>query len=118
MAARLDAQVATFRERPLDTGPYTFCWLDALTLKVREDGRVAGVHALIATGVHADGHREILGLDVATAEDGAGWLAFLPRAGRPGPVWGAAGRLRCSSRPGRRSRLGTPGASWQRCGAR
>ena len=35
------------------------------------------MHALIAVGVNADGHREILGLDVATAEDGAGWLAFL-----------------------------------------
>ena len=35
------------------------------------------MHALIATGVNADGRREILGLDVASAEDGAGWLAFL-----------------------------------------
>ncbi|MCF1512365.1 transposase [Streptomyces glomeratus] len=32
---------------------------------------------LIAVGVNADSHREIVGLDVATAEDGAGWLAFL-----------------------------------------
>ena len=46
-------------------------------MKVREDGRVVNVHALIATGVNADGHREILGLDVASGEDGAGWLAFL-----------------------------------------
>jgi putative transposase len=35
------------------------------------------VHALIATGVNADGRREILGIDVASSEDGAGWLAFL-----------------------------------------
>jgi putative transposase len=35
------------------------------------------VHALIATGVNADGRREILGLDVASSEDGAGWVAFL-----------------------------------------
>src|ERR671920_616172 len=77
MAAHLDAQVAAFRERPLDAGPYTFCWVDALTVKVREHGRVVNVHALVATGVNADGHREILGLDVASAEDGAGWLAFL-----------------------------------------
>ena len=34
------------------------------------------VHALLATGVNRDGHREILGLEVTTAEDGAGWLAF------------------------------------------
>jgi putative transposase len=32
---------------------------------------------VIAVGVNRDGHREILGLDVITSEDGAGWLAFL-----------------------------------------
>ena len=32
---------------------------------------------MIATGVNADGHREVLGLDVLTSEDGAGWTAFL-----------------------------------------
>ena len=51
--------------------------MDALTQKVREGGRIINVHALIAVGVNADGHRELLGIDVATAEDGAGWLAFL-----------------------------------------
>ena len=40
-------------------------------------GRVVNVHALIAIGVNAEGYREILGLDVTTAEDGAGWLTFL-----------------------------------------
>jgi putative transposase len=49
---------------------------DALVLKVREGGRVVNVHALVATGVNADRHREILGLQVTSAEDGAGWLAF------------------------------------------
>jgi transposase-like protein len=33
-------------------------------LKVREGGRLVNVHALVATGVNADGHREILGLRV------------------------------------------------------
>lgn len=55
---------------------HTPLWADALTVKVREDGRVVNVHALVATRVNADGHREILGPDVASAEDGAGWLAF------------------------------------------
>jgi len=76
MAKDLDEQVAAFRSRPLDAGPYTFVWADALTLKVREGGRVVHVHGLIAVGVNNDGHREILGLDVTSAEDGAGWLAF------------------------------------------
>ena len=76
MAKDLDGQVEAFRTRPLDAGPYTFVAADALVLKVREGGRVVNVHALVATGVNADGHREILGLQVTSAEDGAGWLAF------------------------------------------
>ena len=79
MARDLDAQVADFRHRPLDAGPYTFVAADALVLKVREGGRVVNVHALIATGVNGDGHREILGVQVSSAEDGAGWLAGLPK---------------------------------------
>jgi transposase-like protein len=76
MAADLDAAVEAFRTRPLDAGPYTFVAADALVLKVREGGRVVNVHALVATGVNADGHREVLGLQVTTSEDGAGWLGF------------------------------------------
>jgi len=64
---------------PLDGGPYTFVAADALVLKVREDGRVVNVHALIAVGVNAEGYREILGIDVTTAEDWAGWLTFCAR---------------------------------------
>ncbi len=44
---------------------------------VREGGRILNVHALVTVGVNADGHREILGIDIASSEDGAGWLAFL-----------------------------------------
>ena len=60
-------------------------------LKVREGGRVVNVHALLAAGVNADGHREILGLQVTSAGDGAGWLAFLPRPDRPPAVDGRIG---------------------------
>ncbi|MEV1245703.1 IS256 family transposase [Nonomuraea sp. NPDC049750] len=77
MAKVLDEQVEAFRTRALDAGPYTFIWLDALTQKVREGGRIVNVHCLVATGVNADGRREILGLEVTSTEDGAGWLAFL-----------------------------------------
>jgi len=52
-------------------------WADALTMKVREGGRIVNVACLLAVGVNGEGHREILGVDVATSEDGAGWLAFL-----------------------------------------
>ena len=61
-----------FRTRPLDAGRTRSSPPDALVLKVREGGRVVNVHALLATGVNANGHREILGLQVTSAEDGAG----------------------------------------------
>lgn len=61
MAKELDAHVEQFRTRSLaDAGPFTFVAADALVLKVREGGRVVPVHALVATGVNADRHREIL----------------------------------------------------------
>jgi putative transposase len=115
MATHLDAQVEAFRNRPLDSGHYTFVWLDALVIKVREAGRTVNVHALVAVGVNADGGREVLGLDVASDEDGAGWLAFL----RSLTARGLSGvRLVISdAHRGLVSAVGAalPGASWQRC---
>ena len=63
----LDAQVQAFRERPLDAGPYPYVWLDALTQRVREGGRVVNVAAAVATAVNAQGRREVLGLIPARA---------------------------------------------------
>jgi hypothetical protein len=115
MARHLDAQVEAFRNRPLDQGPYTFLWTDALVIKVREHGRTVNVHALVAVGVNADGGREVLGLDVASDEDGAGWLAFL----RSLTARGLSGvRLIISdAHRGLVSAIGAalPGAQWQRC---
>jgi putative transposase len=117
MAAELDEMVEEFRSRPLDAGPYTFCWIDALTQKVREGGRTVNVHALIATGVNASGYREILGIDVASSEDGAGWLAFL----RGLVARGLAGvqLVISDDHTGLVNAIAAvlPGASWQRCRA-
>ena len=76
MAGELDQLVADFRNRPLDAGPYTFVAADALTMKVREGGRVVKVAVMVATGVNADGYREVLGVSCSTSESHAGWLTF------------------------------------------
>lgn len=76
LARELDQTVSEFRNRPLDAGPYTYVWADAMVVKCREGGRVVNVALLLAVGVNNEGHREILGVDVATGEDGAAWLAF------------------------------------------
>jgi len=115
MAKELDGTVEAFRSRPLDGGPYTYVWLDALTQKVREAGRIVNVACVIATGVNAAGTREILGTDLFTAEDGAGWTAFL----RGLVARGLSGvRLVISdAHPGLVDAIGAtlPGAGWQRC---
>lgn len=115
MARDLDEQVEQFRTRPLDAGPYTFVAADALVLKVREGGRVANVHALLATGVNKDGHREILGLQVSSAEDGAGWLGFF----RDLTARGLTGvkLVTSDAHAGLVAAIGAtlPGATWQRC---
>jgi putative transposase len=115
MARDLDEHVAEFRSRPLDAGPYTFVACDALTMKVREGGRVVNVAVLVATGVNGDGHREILGLQVASTEDGAGWLAFF----RDLTARGLTGVKLVTSDAHAGLVAATaatlPGASWQRC---
>ena len=115
MAKDLDAQVEAFRTRPLDAGPYTFVAADALVLKVREGGRTVNVHALLATGVNNDGYKEILGLHVSSAEDGASWLAFF----RDLTARGLSGVALVTSdaHRGLVETIGAtmPGTAWQRC---
>ena len=115
LAKSLDQIVEDFRTRPLDSGPYPYLTLDALVVKCREGGRTVNVCVVHAVGVNRDGFRESLGLDVVTAEDGAGWLAFL----RSLLARGLAGvRLVTSdAHPGLVDAIAATltGAAWQRC---
>ena len=116
MAQDLDEHVQQFRTRRLAAaGPFTFVAADALVLKVREGGRVVPVHVLVATGVNADGHREILGVQVTSSEDGAGWLAFF----RDLSARGLSGvkLVTSDAHAGLVTAIGAtlPGAAWQRC---
>jgi putative transposase len=116
MAADLDAQVAAFRTRPLgDAGPFTFVAADALTMKIRENGRVVNAVVLVATGVNADGHREVLGVKVATSETKEAWNVFFADL----VARGLAGVKLVTSDAHRglveAIAANLPGASWQRC---
>ncbi len=115
MAKELDAHVEDFRTRPLDAGPYTFVAADALTMKVREGGRVVATHVLVATGVNADGHREILGLDICSAESEAGWLTLFRGLNARG--LSGVKLVTSDAHSGLVSAVGATleGASWQRC---
>ncbi len=115
LAKSLDEKVAEFRNRPLDAGPYTYVFLDALTQKVREGGRIVNVAVVVATGVNTDGHREILGLDLVTTEDGAGWTAFL--RGLVARGLSGVALVISDAHAGLVDAIGSvlPGATWQRC---
>ena len=100
----LDVVVDGFMGRPLGGGPYPYLWLDALTQKVREAGRIVNVSVVVATAVNGEGKREIIGMDVGTSEDGAFWLAFLRSLSARGPRRGGAGGIGRSSGTPRRHR--------------
>ena len=116
MAADLDGQVAAFRTRSLaEAGPFTFVAADALTMKVREAGRVVNAVVLVATGVNADGHREVLGVKVTTSETKEAWNVFFADL----VARGLAGVRLVTSDAHRglveATAANLPGASWQRC---
>ena len=115
LAKSLDSEVAAFRARPLDAGPYPYVWVDALAVKCREAGRIVNVACVVATGVNADGYREILGVDVLTAEDGAGWTAFLRDLVARG--LGGVELVISDAHHGLQQAIAAvlPGSSWQRC---
>jgi transposase-like protein len=115
LAKSLDGAVEQFGSQPLDAGPYRLVQADVMTVRVREGGRTVLVHALLAAGVNADGKREILGRDVTSSEDGAGWLAFfrgLVARGLSGVVL-----ITSDAHPGQVAAIAAtlPGASWRRC---
>jgi len=116
MAEELDAHVEQFRHRPLgDAGPFTFVAADALTMKVREGGRVVSAVVLVATGVNADGRREVLGMQVATSETGAAWAAFFADLVARG--LGGVRLVTSDAHQGLVEAVAAnlPGAVWQRC---
>lgn len=115
LAEDLDSEVSAFRERPLTNGPYPFVWVDALQVKCREDKRVVNVAVLVAVAVNQDGKREILGLELVTSENGAGWLSFL--RGLVARGLSGVDLVISDAHPGLVSAIDSaiPGSSWQRC---
>ena len=78
---QLDESVGAFRTRPLDHTPFPYVYLDATYLHVRnkpgQGGQVVSMAVVVATGIAADGSREVLGLDVGDSEDETFWRGFL-----------------------------------------
>ncbi len=80
----LDEHVSAFKERRLDHSAFPYIYLDATYLHVRDDHHVVSKAVVIATGIRADGHREVLGFSVGDSEDEAFWRSFLQGLRRRG----------------------------------
>lgn len=76
LCQQLDPIVEAWNGRPLANGQFPFVLVDAMYLKVREEGRVRSRGVMIAVGVNTDGYREILGLMTGDTESEASWGEF------------------------------------------
>jgi putative transposase len=115
ICADLDAEVAAFRDRSLAETAYPYVFLDATYCKARVNHRVVSQAVVVAVGVTADGHREVLGMDVGDSEDGALWTAFLRSLKARG--LGGVQLVISDAHEGLKSAIAAVllGASWQRC---
>ena len=68
----------------LSSGDWLYLWVDATYLKVRQNGRIVSVAAIVAVGVNADGRREVLGMEIGASEAEAFWTGFLRKLARRG----------------------------------
>lgn len=115
VCAGLDAQVAAFRDRSLSEISYPYVFLDATYCKVRIDGRVVSQAVVVAIGITADGHRQVLGFDVGDSETQEFWKAFLRSLKTRGlaevklVISDAHAGLKAAAA------VVLQGASWQRC---
>ena len=78
ICAGLDEIVGAFRTRRLDHIEFPYVYLDATYLHVRNTAsQVCSMAVVVATGITADGSREVLGFDVGDSEDEVFWRGFL-----------------------------------------
>jgi putative transposase len=83
LCEEIDERVNAFLDRPIE-GDWPYLWIDATYVKVRQNGRVVSVAAIIAVGVNNDGRREILGMDIGPSEAETFWTEFLRKLRRRG----------------------------------
>jgi transposase-like protein len=115
ICADLDTEVAAFRDRSLAGMAFPYVFLDATYCKARVNHRVVSQAVVVATGVAADGHREVLGFDVGDSEDGAFWTAFLRSLKARG--LGGVQLVISDAHAGLKTAIASVllGAAWQRC---
>jgi putative transposase len=115
ICADLDEEVGAFRDRSLAGQAFPYVFLDATYCKARVNRRVVSQAVVVATGVRADGWREVLGFAVGDSEDGAFWTAFLRSLKARG--LGGVQLVISDAHQGLKQAIAAVliGSSWQRC---
>jgi putative transposase len=115
ICADLDQEVTAFRDRSLARHGFPYVFLDATYCKARVNHRIVSQAVVIATGVRADGWREVLGFAVGDSEDGAFWTAFLRSLKARG--LGGVQLVISDAHTGLKHAISAVllGAAWQRC---
>ncbi|MEL7209520.1 MAG: IS256 family transposase, partial [Actinomycetota bacterium] len=113
----LDERVAAFRNRTLGHTTFPYVYLDATYVHVRDDalGQIVSRAVVIATGITAEGSREILGVDIGDSEDATFWTSFLRSLKQRG--LGGVRLVISDAHEGLKTAIRRcfQGASWQRC---
>ena len=122
ICADLDADVTAFNTRDLGEQAFPYVFLDATYCRARVGGdgrgkgaRVVSQAVVIATGVSADGRREVLGCAVGDSETEDFWSEFL--RGLRDRGLGGVQLVISDHHRGLMNAIGAVmvGASWQRC---
>lgn len=113
----LDPVVKEWNDRPLGGKAYPFLVVDALFVRVRQEGRVRMQSVLIATGINQEGRREILGVQVGDSESEDTWDRFFGRLKERGLT--GVDLVVSDDHKGLVKAIQTnfQGATWQRCQA-
>jgi putative transposase len=117
ICAGLDERVGAFRNRTLGHVAFPYVYLDATYINVRDDalGQVVSRAVVVATGITADGGREVLGVDIGDSEDETFWTRFLRSVKDRG--LGGVRLVISDAHAGLKASIRKcfTGASWQRC---
>src|SRR5690349_809841 len=110
----LDETLTKFARRRL-TEDYPYLILDARYEKVREDGVIQSQAVLVALGINWEGHRQVLGVELANRESQSSWREFLialKQRGLSGVEFVVS-----DDRAGLKEAIAEilPEAAWQRC---
>jgi len=110
----LDETLTKFARRRL-TEDYPYLILDARYEKVREDGVIQSQAVLVALGINWEGHRQVLGVELANRESQSSWREFLVALKQRG--LSGVEFVVSDDHAGLKKAIGeiVPEAAWQRC---